>query len=443
MRSVVITLLLMMVVRSVMAQDAASDLIPENIGLSTQRDPFGLEVQVVEGALANTGSQAYTGITLFAEAYDAADALVGEGVGYPVNACGTALLDLTLQPAESLHFSAVLDLFEQESTIDRVEIIPEARAVPATAANPFASSSAGITQLSDAEVVAVEWLSDTSLRFGVGCDAQVFSRLKWYTTDTTGEDITIDAHPDTQYITEAMRRQTGLQEDALFERSYLSFHPSGRRMVYQNDLNVLVTAEPDGSYRRVMSAGNMARFSLHGIHWLQEDRFMPYYFGAYGDPVRYFLTDLNTRILGQSIDEVTPSFTVPGVTPDGERVIITATLDGVTGYYLKSVLYDTTELLFEAVPPGNNYPAPVYLEQGAAGSWIYVVRLVNDEARLECYSTDKAELTSLAALPLNLTSDDRAWMWPSPDGSQLALAANGHAGGLWIIDLSAFADCGE
>ena len=40
-----------------------------------------------------------------------------------------------------------------------------------------------------------------------------------------------------------------------------------------------------------------------------------------------------------------------------------------------------------------------------------------------------------------LADDERAWWWLSTDESQIALAADGVNGGLWLIDLTALPDC--
>jgi hypothetical protein len=97
--------------------------------------------------------------------------------------------------------------------------------------------------------------------------------------------------------------------------------------------------------------------------------------------------------------------------------------------------------MFEAEPPGNNWPAPFYEITEAGDRWIYIARPVEGEARLQCYNANTGMLHDYTALPLNLATDERGWMWLSPDNNTLALAANGVHGGLWLVDLSAFPPC--
>lgn len=420
------------------AQD--SGLITENVSVEMQQDAFGQNIQVAVGELVNQGTQAYTNINLYAEIYNATGEMVGEGFGYPVNECGTALIDFALQPSQAQRFAVTLDLYEENVQIDRVDIIPEAETVEREV-NFVPDDSIGVEQLTDQEVVSVEWIDENRLRYGVGCDRDVFTMLDWYEVNANGNnESALEAHPNEQYVTEAMLRQTGLDDPVLLRRSYLSFHPEGTRMIYQNDLNTIITAERDGSFKRT-AADDLFRHSLHGILWLPERRFLAYYYGAYGDPVRYFTADMDGRRISETIYDVTLSNTVPGPSPDGTRAVITMTLDDATGYYLQSTVNENTELLFEAAPPGNNYPAPIYVPQEETGAWIYIVRPVEDENWLQCFDTAAQTLHDLTVLPLELTPDSRAWSWLSPDGETLALAANGVDGGLWTVDLTEFEDC--
>ncbi|MFN8451650.1 MAG: hypothetical protein U0521_24435 [Anaerolineae bacterium] len=57
------------------------------------------------------------------------------------------------------------------------------------------------------------------------------------------------------------------------------------------------------------------------------------------------------------------------------------------------------------------------------------------------FNRDEGQLHDLAPLPLKLADDERAWWWLSPDESQIALAADGVNGGLWLIDLTELPDC--
>jgi hypothetical protein len=263
----------------------------------------------------------------------------------------------------------------------------------------------------------------------------VFSNWRWYQYSVRNNVSFPVEHPKAEFITDAMLRQVGLTDPALFARSHLSFHPSDTRMVYQTDLNTVITAERDGSFKRIIY-DDLSRVSLHGFLWLREGRFLAYYYGAYGDPVRYFTASTLGQRISNNVYEVVPSQTIPGSTPDGGRVVIGTTINEKTGYFLTSAIGGASELLFEAELPGNNYPAPILVPQEGGSYHIYLVRPVEGQAELQCFNLDTRELTSIVPLPLNLTQDDRAWTWLSPDRMKLALAANGQNGGLWIVDLS-------
>ena len=67
--------------------------------------------------------------------------------------------------------------------------------------------------MSDDEVVALEWEDETTFRYGVGCDAQVFNTYDWYRYDMAAEENeALDASPDEAFITEAFIRQTGINQ---------------------------------------------------------------------------------------------------------------------------------------------------------------------------------------------------------------------------------------
>jgi hypothetical protein len=400
---------------------------------------------VAVGRLVNTGFDAYTNLILYAEAYDESGEIVGEGVGFAVTACGIGLLpDFTLQPLQSVRFSALIERFDEGANIDRVEVLPEGEAVPAAPINPFLSFS-DLIPVATGDIVTVEWLDyveqrSDSLRYGAGCDREIFSEHEWYTyTLVDGSSAPVE-HPNTAMITDEFRQITDLQDPMALSRSFLTPHPYDRRVVYQDAINILYTIEPNGTFKRTLGI-NLSRFSLQGYNWLPNGRLVAYYFGAYGDPVRYLTASTLGQRISAPIDEIVPSFTVPGATPDGSRVIITATIDGVTGYYFQSATTTLTRLLFEAEPPGNNYPAPVYIERDAGTANIYLVRPVDDQTRLQCFDTSDMTLRDLTLLPLNLTTDDRGWMSLSPDGRYLAIHANGLQGGLWLYDLYAAPYC--
>lgn len=424
------------------AQDEPGGLVAEDVEIIPQTDLFGQEIQIAEGVLTNTDTQAYTNVNIFADVFDSNGEVIGEGFGFLVNACGVGLIDHVLQPGESQRFSLTLELFET-ADVDRVEIFPEGTAVdPAPEAEPV--NFTGIEQISSEEVVSVEWIDDTTLRYGTGCDADMFTRLQWYEynlDDGTQRAIT---HPNAQQVTPALLQQLGLTDPYWLNRSFLTFSPTSRRIVYQTDINTVLTAEPDGSFKRLIW-DDLARRSLHGFIWLPEGRFLAYYYGAFGDEVVYFTASLEGQRISGSIYDVVPSMTVPGPTPDGARAVITTTVDDVTGYYLQQTGFAGNELLFEAAPetiPDNNYPAPIYAVNAANEAFVYLVRPIDGVPLLECFNRQTSTLNDLTALPLSLSSDDRAWTWLSPDGYTIVLAANGVDGGLWEIDLNAFGGCG-
>lgn len=434
---------MVVVVGSVAAQDTA--LAVNEVIVTTRTDAFGQEVQVAEGELLNQGDMAYTNIRLLAEAYDASNQLVGEGFGFPVNACGAGYLpDFALQPGAVQRFTVTLELYEEGATIDRVEVIPQGTPTEPQSATTSTLTN-GIMRVSDHEVINVEWIDPQSLRFAVGCPRDLFTHWTWYEYNLQSGVQREAAHPKADIINNAsqvMLTQLELEEPFDLEHSFISFHPNGRRMVYQNDRNSVLSAEPDGSFRRLL-ADRLFNRTLQGINWLRDGVFLAYYYGAYGDPVLYFTANVAGGILSEHPVDGLPSLIVPGASPDGSRIVLAATINDVTGYYLKLAPYpNTAELLFEAEPPGNNWPAPIYWRPpDNSPRVIYIARPVDGEARFQCFNLTTRRLHDLAPLPLQLASDERAWMWLSPDNTRIALAANGLHSGLWMIELSAFEGC--
>lgn len=412
----------------------------EAVEVVTTTDVFGQSVITAVGLLRNTSESAYADVTLFAEVVDAAGTVIGEGVGFLVNQCGAGLLPgFALQPQTAQRFSVVLELYADGAEIARVDVLPQATAVaPSPALVP--EELAGITRISGEEVVQVEWIDERTLRFGVGCDQDVFTALDWYDYALDTATITPTVHPRAAAVTDALLTQLGLADPVLLNRSFLTFSPTSRRILYQDDINTLLSAEPDGSFKRLIW-DNLARFSLHGYLWLPEGRFVAYYYGAYGEDVRYFTASVDGQRISASAYDVLPSRIIPGATPDGGKVIIAATVDGVTGYYLKDAFYPANELLFEGDSPGNNFPAPLYGVNAANEAAILLVRLVNEVPTLQCFDMQTRALETLTALPIRLSFDDRAWMWLSPEAGQAALAANGPLGGLWLVDLPLLGGC--
>lgn len=439
----------------VFAQDAPppADLVIAEQTLTVRPDIYGLPALYVEGVLANQGRDAYQDIVLLAEVYDADDALIGEGFGFPVTLCGAGLLpSFALQPGEAQTFDVALELYDLPggdaddadapdltAGIARVALSAQGRAVPAEVRNPFLTFDS-LTTLSDREVVAVEWIDAARLRFGVGCFSDPFTLLDWYEYDPETGEVAAAEHPRAESLTPTVLARLNLSDRADFRHAFLYFHPDDRRMVYQNAINTLLTAEPNGTFQRLLW-DELAPYSLQGYSWLPEGRFMAYYYGAFGDPVRYFTASTAGQRISAALINAVPSVTVPGVTPDGVRAVIATTRDGVTGYYLTSLLNQATTLLFEAEPPGNNWPAPVYVPRAGGEAVIYIIRPVDGQARLECFDTATGTLSSLALLPLQLTQDARARAWLAPDSATLAVGASGQRGGLWLVDLTRFSAC--
>jgi hypothetical protein len=434
---------ILVVVGCVAAQDTA--LVVEGVSVTTQTDAFGQEIQVAEGQLVNQGDSAVTLISLMAEVYDGSNALIGEGFGFPVNACGAGYLpEFALQPGASQRFTATLELYEEGATIDRVEVIPQGEPTEAQAtANPALTE--GITRVSEGEVINVEWIDPQTMRFAIGCPRDLFTKWTWYDYNAATGIPQQGVHPKADIINNAsqvMLTQLELDEPLDVQNAGFSFHPNGRRMVYQNERNSFLSAEADGSFRRLL-ADRLHNRSLQGVTWLRDGVFLAYYYGAYGDPVLYFTANVEGGILSEHPADTLPSIIVPGASPDGSRIILAATINDITGYYLKLAPYpNTSELLFEAEPPGNNWPAPIYWRPpDDSPRVIYIARPVDGEARLQCFNLTSRQLLDLAPLPLQLATDERSMWWLSPDNTRIALAANGLHSGLWMIELSAFEGC--
>jgi hypothetical protein len=426
---------------SVSAQDQP-DLSAEDVQIVSGVGDFGQPVIEATGRLLNQGDSAYTSIALQAQAYDADDTLVGEGIGVLVNACGHGLLpDFTLQPDTSQTFSAPIELVEPDIGINRVEISATGEAVEPTPPQPLAE---GITQITDAESVNVEWINEHSFRYATGCDDDLFTNWTWYTYNADQDASAQIVAPHASDADDEMRRRLELQDDTVFAHSMMRFSPDTERLVYQNQRNDFLTAYLNGTFRRGLYIGLNNRH-LQGIYWQPQGRYIAYYYGAFGDPVYYFTADSEARVISPALENNPPSLTVPGVSRDGRRVVVSGEYEGGLGYYLYVVTNGFFELVFPATPPGNNYPAPIPLEVAEVSdpiNRIYVALPVNGVPYLQCFNRDEGAIHDLVALPLNLADSDRAQWWISPDNAQIALAADGVNGGLWLIDLAALPDCG-
>lgn len=428
-------------------EDDEGGLVVEASEITAGNDAFGQVVRYLDGVLTNTSRDAFENITLFADMLDADGNVIGEGFGGLVNECEQGLLpSFALQPGSSQQFRLQVELFE-DGDIDRFEIFPEGTPVDPEPLE-LSPTFIGITAVTEDEVVNVEWIDPITLRYAVGCDADIFINQTWYRYELGAEAPVRIVHPNTQDVTDALLQVTGLTEPEILNRSYLTFSPTSNRWIYQGDLNAVLTAEIDGSFRRLIYDG-LGRLSLHGYIWLPEGRFLAYYYGAYGDPVTYYTASVQGQLISRDAFNAVPSQTIPGPTPDGARVVITTTVDDVTGYYLQEAIFQGTELLFEAEPPGNNWPAPIYYTDPNGQAYIYIVRPAStpgaDDEQipvLQCFDMQTRTLNDLTVLPLDITTDERAWTWLSPDANTIALAANGVNGGLWLIDIPTFGRCG-
>ena len=420
------------------AQD--EPLTAQDTTIATQTDLYGQEMLVAKGSLANGSDQAYSDVALSAEAYDADDQLIGEGSGYLVNACGAGLLpDFALQPGSQQAFAIPLELDEDGLTVDHVDVTAQGTASDPTATETPAALD-GIKQISDGEVVSVEWIDEDNLRFGQGCRRALFNAWGWSEYNLKSGAAKAIEYPNNARITPALRRQLGLEDDLYFNHSMLSFPPDARRMVYQNELNSFYSAEPDGSFKRLV-LDHLSSRTLQSITWLKAGVFLASYYGAYGDPVYFFTGNVEGKVLSERPDNNPTSLITPGADPDGARIILAAEQDGKTGYYLKRAAYPGEELLFESAVPGNNWPGPLVEQDSDDTTFIYVALPADDGATLACFNQKTGELHDLSPLPLTITTEDRATWYLSPENNTIALAADGVNGGLWLIDLGALPSC--
>lgn len=414
------------------AQDAP-ELILSNTRIETRPDGFGGEARVVTGEVFNYGEAAYRNISITVEAFNADEELIGEGFGYLVDACGSALLDYALPPGRTQAFEAPYEIFAPgEAARVKTMVNAEATAPPAA---PLAESSLA-RQIAVGEVVMLEWLDEKTLIFGLGCDGAVFTELDWRQYHAPDHALTEIEHPDAHRVTPemikrsaaAMVTQSGDLNPELYFGSHMTFSPTARRIVYQNDLHTIYSAEPDGTYKRLIHK-YLHRHSLRGFLWARDPGvFLAYYYGVYGDPVHYFAAHVDGAMVTGLIDSLPPSQTAPGPSTDGVAAVVGRIEGDVSGYFWQTT-YGGSKLLFEAELPGNNYPAPIVTNRE-----IYLIRPIEGAPTLQCFSWRTRELSTTSALPLRLTRRSRAWSWLSPGGGALALASNGVDGGLWWVD---------
>jgi hypothetical protein len=428
----------------------------DQLKVITRLDVYGVEEQALSGRITNVSQEAYDGVVLMGEVLDGAGQVLGEVFGYTVNACGVALLDDPLQPEETASFLLPIDwydAFDPDNPPTRFDV--RASGTPITAdRDRTPEGMRGVTAISADEVVAVDWVADDVLLYGVGCEHDLFTTYEWRRYDLLSRrKDTLPAHPNATYVTPTLISAIGVQvptadrssqNPALLDRSFLTVIPNTTRIIWQNDRNDLFTADRETGLGRRLIHRYLHQYSLRGFLFTPENNLLAYYFGAYGEPVRYITASADGRLISQVVTVNPPSNTVPGVWYDGQRVIISGTFDGVTGYFNQAARGFTRELLFEVAPEelaGNHYPAPAYFRRDMNTRYLYVIRPLGGQAWLQCYHYEGRALHDLTPLPLQLATDERAWSWVSPDGAHLAVAANGRHSGLWLVDLTIFEAC--
>ena len=268
----------------VIAQDLPQ-LILLNTELGTRPDGFGGEARVVTGEVFNHGAEAYRDISITVEALRADGELIGEGFGFLVNACGTALLDYALPPERVQTYEAPYEVFAA-GEVAQVKLSVAAEAIPVESTSP--PESPLVRRIAHGEVVMLEWLDEETLIYGVGCDGAVFTELDWWQYHAPDHALKAVKHPDARKVTPemiersaaAMVTQSGELNPELFFGSQMTFSPTARRVVYQNDLHSIYSAEPDGTYKRLIHQ-YLHRHSLRGFLWARNPGvFLAYYFGA-------------------------------------------------------------------------------------------------------------------------------------------------------------------
>ncbi|MCK6577309.1 MAG: hypothetical protein L6Q98_04310 [Anaerolineae bacterium] len=437
---------LMLTSISLFAANASPVLVPalvtEGLEVVESVGVFGQPIQAVHGRLRNVSSEtAYTDISLRAEIYDADEALIGEGFGVPVDACGAGWLpSYSLAPEGSAHFQIALEVFETDARIRHVDVFVTALATEPQAAVALPE---GFTRLSDQPVIEVEWLDESRLRYGTGCERHPFTTWEWMETGMELSAPVPVEHPRAAAVTSELLERLGAGEPAEEEHAFVRFAPDGERLVFQNDINDLLTAAADGRFQRVVQRALHNR-TLQGVHWQPEGRFLAYYFGGYGDPVVYFTATAEAQPISAAPANNRPSQIVPGISRDANRAVIAGIFGEGEGYYITVFNNGFFEKLFDATPPGNNYPAPLLVTDPATELVSRIYLALDDEtgaARLMCFNRDDDTLHDLAPLPLELAEEERAAWWFSPDERKIALAATGLHSGLWLIDLDVLPDC--
>ncbi|MBK9124855.1 MAG: hypothetical protein IPM16_17295 [Chloroflexi bacterium] len=407
---------------------------------SRRASPFGFEEWIAQGVVTNDGDTAAVDVNLVGEVLDEDGEAIGFAYGVLVDVCGLGVPpDRPLEPGDSSRYLLAIELDDEAFVPASLDIDVIAASASAAPVNPFLTY-ADITTVYEGDVARVEWTRRGELLFATGCESDLYTTWQWYTVDTeTGEATATDLpYPDV-YTPEILDR-LALETPQEIRNARIAFHPDSRRFVFQDRINTALTAEPDGTFQRLLWDA-LSRYSLAGYIWLPDERYLAYYFGAFGDPVIYYTGSLAGQKISAAPPEVIPSLIVPGPTQDGGRVVIAREVDGVVGYDLASTTGGAVTRLFDGEAPGNNYPAPVYAPAPDGGVDIFIIRDIDGQARLQCYDLRAETLNSLTVLPLRLSPDESGWSAISPDGRLLALAAEGRHGGLWLIDLTQYASC--
>lgn len=420
-----------------------TELLTQELVVVRRPNAWGQEQAFIEGRLHNAGPRAWVVEHLLAEVGAADGAIIGEGFGFLTGACGEALpAGHVLQPGDGAAFTLQLDLPDgAELPPDAaIEVSPQARSLEAEGRDS-GPALPGILRVDAREIVELEWVDAQHLLYSSGCWRDVFTLRDWFELDLqTLESAALPAHPRAENVTGRLLEAIDQSDPLVFRRSFFSFSPGQRRALYQSALNSLVTVEPNGSFPRVIF-DKLYNISLQGVSWQGDSGvFVAWFHAGQGTEVSYAVGNAEGRRLSVHPTFTIPSMTVPGVSASGRGLVISGTIDGVTGYFLKDSASNFTLPMFEAEPPGSNWPAPWYAHS-PGGRRIYIARPVDGAARLQCYNPDSETLYDLGALPLQLAPDARSRMALSPDFTTLALAANGAGGGLWLIDLQRFAHC--
>ena len=244
-----------------------------------------------------------------------------------VDACGTALLDYALLPGAVQSFSAPFELF---AAGDVASVRVSADGLAEAPVWPPQIDAPAVQLIARGEVVMLEWLDEGRLIYGIGCEGSVFSELDWRRYDVADHAVSEIEHPAAAMVTAemiersdaALITQSGERDPSLFYNSRMTFPPNARRIVYQNDLHTIFSAEPDGSFKRLIH-DKLHQHSLRGFIWARQPGvFLAYYFGSHGEPVYYFTADVAGRMLMGRLEELSPSLTVPGPSDDGLSAVV-------------------------------------------------------------------------------------------------------------------------